>query len=374
MADQSIDQFESETHQIFIHNFKNFIKKEHLTQKQLAMKIGVLDSTISNCNHKLPSLDFLLKLKRCFPDISLDTFLFGEISPESSFEIYPETSFSIESLEKFFGIYYLYYVDTSKKISSKEQDSTDFMLKTGLLYVYHDPLIGNVEKATCLAVFGLKRRDEAEEIREKIAQFQSLSGVLDFVRFSYPYNLYTGTFSLSQTHIFISLKQDHDNKDNSLIVLHRPELKKPQYIGGLGTINSASSGRPSDPVVQLIGLSREKLYLTDEEVKKLLQFSPPNINFNDEAAEILTLVQKLYEKKSTLPDKHTSENDTVVLQKYLPDIIESRLGLLLTKNIESNVLCYGKVHNTMDNAWYHALNNSAEKRKKEDTEYEENIW
>lgn len=352
---------ESEAQKCFAKNLKKLLKQSNLTQKQLSQKMGVLESTVSNCNKKLPTCDFLLKLKSVFPDVAIDDLLMGEISDLPNNHLLKEIN---GELHKYLGVYYVYYLDTSKKNPFKENTDSEMeaILKKGILYIYESPTGLMSSKTSCLALFGIKKREVAQDIKRAIQSFSSPNEVIDYLRKNYPHNLYQGTFNLSQTHMFIVLEQDRDNKDTALIIFHHIEINNAEYIGGLGTINSASAGRPSDPVVQLIGISRENILLSDEQIQFHLRFQSPSIELGDDSSEILELAEKLYEKSEMVSDS-TSCND-VFLEKYIPTILCSNLERMLKKNIENNFLWYGKVSSAADDYWYHQLKISRENYSK----------
>lgn len=352
---------EDEAQICFAKNLKKLLKQNNITQKQLAQKMGVLESTVSNCNKKLPTCDFLLKLKSVFPDISIDDMLMREIPDVSNNKLSDGMN---GELQKYLGVYYIYYLDTSKKRPFRGNDfsETEAILKTGILYVYKSPAGFISSKTSCLALFGIKKREVARDIKRRIESYSSPKDVIDYLREHYPHNLYQGTFNLSQTHMFIILEQDRDNKDTALIIFHHIEINNAEYIGGLGTINSASAGRPSDPVVQLIGMSRENILLSDEQIQFHLRFQSPYIELGDDSDEILELAKKLYEKSEMVSDP-ISSND-VLLEKYIPTILCSKLERMLNKNIENNLLWYGKVSSVADDYWYHQLKISREKYSK----------
>ena len=354
------DTFINDIQQTFSQNFKQLLKKEKLTQKQLAEKMGVLESTVSNCNRKLPTCEFLLKLKAIFPDISLDELLMGEISSVKTPVVNHSNDtdnhfFKNNDYEKFIGAYYFYYLNTS----SKNDASYSSKLSVGVIYIYKDPafIYPSQEGLTCLALFGLKNRKDAEDIKTTVETLPA-NNVLEYFKSNYFYNLYIGSLEISQSHIFIYLKQEHNNKDRALIILHYTESNSPQYIGGLGTVNSASSGRPSDPVVQLIGLSREKVYLTDEEMQKYLRFPKTASDSQHNYKELLDIIKNLYDKKNALPASEKVTDESVFFQKYIPNLIESQLNKLLDEHLEKNLLLYGKASNSADDDWYHVIRTS----------------
>lgn len=364
---QVIDPFVSETQMLFSQNFKKLLSRENLTQKELAAKMNVLESTISNCNKKLPTCEFLLKLKKIFPELSFDQLLFGDIDEVSDL-LNSKNKILAERLPKFTGVYYVYYLDTSKKKLLKEGTVIGTMLRTGLIFIFNQ-IVPNINKALCLAVFGLKQRDEAETIRKATESMHSAETITNYLRENWKRNFYKGTFDLSQSHIYIQFDQDQNNKDTALIIMHHTEFNKEHYIGGLGTINSTSSGRPSDPVVQIVGISRYKLNLTDQEIFKKMLFFKASISFDFEVDEILRLAKRLYDKKASVQnldpdsgDLDPASGDFEVFKKYIPDIIKSNMEQLLTNNIERNTLWFGKISGDRDQEWYEILKQQTNKR------------
>lgn len=334
----------------FSQNLKNLLTREKMTQKELANKLNIVESTISGyMNGKLPNCEFLLKLKSLFPDISLDDLLTGKISstPTTISNSYKSSPHS--NLTKFEGLYYTYYLDTSKKMKSYELPPTDGFLKTGLIYVYKDDLHTNNYETPCVAILGIKNRTYIQSIRRHIEEYASasISDTIKYLENNHKTNLYYGTLKMTQTHIFISL--EHGNKDMALLVFHYVESNKAKYYGGLGTINSASTGRPSDPVIQFIGISRNKLVLSDEEIQSHLLLHNPQIQLGEDTDEIIQLAEQLYQK-----------NTDETMTKYIPTIIKSNLKYIIAKNIQDNNLLYSKITSDADDHWYHILKNCSE--------------
>lgn len=63
-----------------VDRIKKLIEKQKLTATQFAEEIGVQRSAVSHLlsGRNKPSLDFMLKIKNKFPDISLDWLLLGQ--------------------------------------------------------------------------------------------------------------------------------------------------------------------------------------------------------------------------------------------------------------------------------------------------------
>lgn len=351
--------FHEQVQNNFSKNLKNLLVREGITQKVLGLKLNVAESTISTYlkGGKLPTCDFLLRLKQKYPDISIDDLLTGNIphsfqpvgeTPDS--QVFPETE-----LDQYYGAYYSYYLDTAKKDQNHfgEITSSESILKKGILYLYRNSSPENNAEIPCLAVFGVKN-SQAAKIMAFINGPASPAQVESFLKKCYSYNLYKGIARFAPSHVFITLSQDVGKKDVASIVLFRKRPSKPLYVGGLGTINSASTGRSSDPVVQLIGFSRSEIRLSDEEIKEKLRFAWPSvgISMETEAKEILSLTERLHQNSASQEKQDQQDNS---MNKYIPVIIQSNLRCLLDKCISNNLLYYARVSDDADDKWYHLI-------------------
>lgn len=249
---------------IFSSNLKKLMADKGMNQKQFAEIMGVSESTLSGYmkSQKQPSFSFLSSLKDHFPDILLDDILFNnnlELHNELM-ECEPDRISDAEYL-KYKGSYTLYYIDTSKKpnsklISESVHDAID--LKLGVLYVSTASVSKNNSAVKCAAIFGLKTNEEMQSIKNEIDLLNDDMEIFDQLRSKRPHGLYLGKFHMSQMHIFITLNKVIDAKDQALIILHHASINKDFYSGGIGTINSVSTGRSSEPIVQLIALSKKE--------------------------------------------------------------------------------------------------------------------
>jgi transcriptional regulator with XRE-family HTH domain len=63
-----------------VERIKKLLQKQNLTPSQFAAEVGVQRSAVSHLlsGRNKPSLDFMLKVKRHFPEIRLDWLLLGE--------------------------------------------------------------------------------------------------------------------------------------------------------------------------------------------------------------------------------------------------------------------------------------------------------
>lgn len=351
--------FEVDVLDRFSKNLKWLIENANMNQKSFSEITQISESTLSGYlrGKKQPSISFLIKIKEQFPDISLDQILFESISNVSSDEMLDYTPHQITDLIKYYGVFYLYYLDTSKKNLTRQQESpgyTSVDLRLGLLYVCKDNTDKTSSRAKCMAVFGIKRRDEAKEIKRTIESLNKYDLVWKYFKEKMPHALYSGDINISQQHIFISLNKNQDSKDSALIALHHPHINGDLYLGGLGTINSTSTGRSSDPIVQLIALSRNFVYLSNEQIKSKLRFAIPDVCVKDamESAEILRLTESIYKDDLSIDDlsayrMFTSQNIKVLVNSYLESLIVNHL--------ENNQLWFGRVSNNDDDDWYHLL-------------------
>lgn len=361
-----------QTKAVFSRNLKNLLLRKGISQKVLGIELNVAASTISSYinGSKLPTCDFLVRLKMLYPEISIDDLLTGDILPASG----PEPSFSESvaeaDLHKYLGAYYSYYLDTNKKVHNPlgEINTMESVIKKGILYIYENAFSANDSEILCLAAFGTKNTS-AKKIKSAVENLQAPAKVESYLQKHYSHHLYKGTVKFSQSHIFLTLNQIIDQKDMVFIILHRVRSTKAEYLGGLGTINSVSTGRTPNPVVQLIGFSRHDIRLSDEEIKAQLRFSSPSIsmNMNAETDDILKLAEKLYGQ-----DLQTEEQDKDSFRKYIPDIIRSNIKLLVDKSIEESILWYGKVTQNADDEWFHILKHSSHQETDEEDDSTEN--
>lgn len=346
----------------FAANLKHLLNNSKLNQKQFAKLADISESTLSGYlrGNKQPNIAFLVKLKEQFPDISIDQLLFEPINDYTSDDTLTVSSQPLSDLDKYYGTYYLYYLDTSKKNISRQQNNPSYSsieLRLGILYICKDNTDTTSSKARCLAVFGIRNRAMAKDIKIKIESLDKFNSVSRYLKEEMPHALYSGKLSMSQQHFFVSLNKQLDNKDFALIVLHHTESNKDSYFGGLGTINSASTGRASDPIVQRIALSRHYAYISDEQIKAQLRFSVPKVSTENgsEASQILHLAELMFKQDPT----STEQNPYGIFSSQnIKTLLNSCLESLIANNLENNQLWFGRVSTNDDDAWYHLLMDS----------------
>lgn len=360
MSSNTNNQISASGQLYFADNLRYLLDNSKLNQKQFSSRMDVSESTLSGYlrKSKQPNISFLIKLKEQFPDISIDQILFDPLNNIDPEEV-PDTIPSSD-LEKYYGTYYLYYLDTNKKNITRQQDNPSYSsldLRFGILFICKDNTDTTSSKAKCLALFGLKNRSIADEMKAAIDKLEKFDLVYRYLKEQKPHWLYYGKLSMSQAHFFISLDKYLDSKDSALIVLHHTASNKDNYCGGLGTINSASTGRGSDPIVQRIALSRDYAYISDEQIKSYLSFSRPivSVEGDRDANQILQLAKLMYSQDPSSSDQSPYNLFT---QKNIRILLNSCLESLITNHLENNLLWFGRVSINDDDNWYHLLTNS----------------
>ena len=344
-------------------NLKKLMTEKDMNQKQFAQKMEISEPTLSGYMKALkpPSLSFLASLKKHFPDILLDDILFSDLElPKEPTESLPDSVSNAEYL-KYKGTYFLYYLDTSKKPNSKlasESVHEAIDLKLGILYVSSKSVSKSTSATRCIAVFGIRMLEEVQKLKADIDLLDDYTRILDYLRDTRPHGLYLGQLYMSQMHIFITLDKAIDGKDHALVILHHASINKDYYSGGIGTINSVSTGRTSEPIVQLIALSKKRAYLSDEQIKSKLRFSTPDIHVKGcpESVEILKLAKSIY-CRSDAPLNNTTPYDQFSEQN-IEILLTSYMEYLISKNLENHQLWCGRVSTEDDDDWYHLLKES----------------
>lgn len=341
----------------FQNNLKYFLRAKNFTQKEFSLLSGVTESTLSGYirGDKLPNIGFLSNLKPHLSDISIDDFLFTPLKEEDFLsDSSTVKDLSPVDLYKYYGDYYLYYLDTTKRMARQNPTLSAAALKYGILYIYKS--YQSDTSAHCIAVFGIKKRTEAHHIKELIkSETLNPHSMIDKLKQHGVHNIYQGKLDLTSHHVFITLKQQTDKQDEAHIVLHHQDINNDFYCGGLGTASSASTGRLSDPIVQFIALSREQVYLSPIDIQSFLRFSNPIIDVNQfsETKKILELASLLNEEsKENNYSSFSSEQKQILFIAYLNELVK--------KILESNHLWYGRVSLEDDDAWYHTVKNATE--------------
>lgn len=329
-------------------NIKRLISQKKTTQKELANKLGVSEASMTDyCNGKrTPGVDFFVALKNLY-NISIDDFLTKRINPSTNSFPSIEVTYDqniMTTYQKYSGFYFVYYFDTSKYKGRDTQPPKDSVLY-GVLFIYENPSSLEVPEFSCAAVLGIHDRDNASLIKKTLEGFRDPSKVIDYIENKYQNTAYYGDFELSQEHAFISMS--HTNTDKALLILHRVDNNKPNYTGGIGTINSVSKGRERAPVIQFIGVSRYPLSMSIEEIHHSLLLNYPNFKAESETEEMIQNFKTLY------VDSEETKQGFSEYQKSI--VVRSTLERYIKKSLERNMFRYGKISNRDDDEWYHAI-------------------
>ncbi|MBR4341923.1 MAG: helix-turn-helix transcriptional regulator [Lachnospiraceae bacterium] len=329
-------------------NLKRLISKNGITQKDLADKLGVAPASMTDyCKgRRIPNVEFFVSLKNLY-DISIDDFLTKSINPSSRSLPAKESSFVtnvMTTYHKYCGIYFVYYFDTGKykgRDTQPPKDSVHF----GVLFIYENPSSLDVPEFSCAAVLGIKEREDVTILKKTLEDLSDPSRIIDYIGNKYPNTAYFGDFELSNEHAFVTMS--HASTDKALLIFHRVDNNKPNYTGGIGTINSVSKGRERAPVVQFIGISRYPLSMSIEEIHHSLLLNYPNFQAESETEDMISNFKALY------LDSEVAKQGFSEYQKSI--IVRSTLERYIKKSLERNMFRYGKVSERDDDEWYHAI-------------------
>ena len=362
---QSEDQFNrSNIGDKIKNNIKYLIGNQ--TQKEFAEMIGIQQSTLTGYlkGPKITGiLDFLIELKKRFPEYTIDQILFNDLSHITISDESSQIILTNSDINKFYGTYYIYYLDTSKKsllFANKHTEisapSSSPELKYGVISISADEIDQSYSKAKCIAVLGLSEETDAIELYEKFNLLENYMQIYKLIQNTSSNKLYTGKLNISHDNIFIQLDRYTASRDSLMIILHHADISN-LYFGGLGTINSVSGGNYSDPIVQLIALSRNPAsYLGTEQIKTTLRFSVLQQDKNSlpEEEKLVDFIRNTYGQNNSLPYSDplhlTEENIEIIIKSYLKSLIEDVL--------RRNILCFGRVTREDDDIWYHLLKDS----------------
>ena len=338
-------------------NLKKLIAQNDITQKELAEMIGVAPASMTDyCKgRRLPSLDFFVALKKHF-DINLDEFLTKSIS-SSAVALPPRSTVfdkqMMETYHKYCATYLMYYFDTSKSKGRDLQLPRD-SLHYGVLFIYENPTSLEAPQFGCAAILGIKDRGEVTRLKADLDKMGVPEKVIEHIGSKYESMAYYGDFSLTQYHAFVSMS--HANTDKALLIFHRVDNNKSEYIGGIGTINSVSKGREHMPVVQYLGISRYPLALSVEEIHHNLLLDYPDFEADPEMVdEMIKNFKALYADPNSAIGEGFSEYQKAIM-------VRSTLERFVKKSLERNVFRYAKISGTTDDdQWYHAIKDTSEK-------------
>lgn len=339
-------------------NLVQLISQNNMTQKDFAAKMGIAASTVSDyCKGaRIPNVEFFITLKKYY-DISIDDFLTKSINPAAT-AFTAKKNFMDQGLltayHKYCGMYYVYYFDTSKYKGKNNQLPKD-AIQYGILYIYQNPSSLDIPEFSCAAILGIKDRNKSILIRKTLESQGKPSDIIDYIERNYSQTSYFGDFELSTDHAFLSIS--HENTDKALIILYRIDNNKPNYSGGIGTINSVCKGRERMPVIQFLGLSRYRLHMSVEEIQHCLLLNYPTFHAESETNEMIRTFKTLYIEDSESYKAFTDYQKSI--------FVRSSLERYIKKNLERNMFRYAKISPTDDDSWYHAIKADASAKDKE---------
>ena len=359
--EEEFQQYRNKVQNQFRTNFEFFLKENSISQKQLAVDLNIIESTISANKNKM-NLDFLLRLKLKYPDISLDNLLFSAITsapaitpsaaePAEPFEMQEDHS----DLTSYEGTYYFYYANPN---------SDQAALKWGLLYV-KGVADQNPHAINCLAAFSDSSLSNLTKSKESLDTVDSLDDARSCLRKHHKNTMYEGNFSLTGNHIYIYLRK-MNGRDHVFMIFHRTELSGAQYLGGLGTANSVttSSYQNNNPVIQRIGLSREEILSAPEELLSHLRFQDMAIDFTGESDRLYHIIKKLFSKMESDPDGSNKINDSLDPGIVIPGIIRSNFEKISKDVLENNYLYNNQITADHDSEWYRIIRDSRNRKEK----------
>lgn len=331
-------------------NLAKLLEQHATTQKRLSELTDTAPATINSyINGKsLPNAEFLVALKNLY-DISVDDFLTKSINPE---DFLPASKVASNSeadkqhliAQKYLGTYFIYYFDTSH-YKGRDFNTAEESLKYGILHIYEDSSPVGRKTYSCIAVFCLDTIKQAENIKKKIESLEDCQKIIEYIATNYPVGMYHGSFDLGDKFVYLSM--DHGERDKALAIFYKVDSNKKLFRGGLGTINSISKGRSPMPTLQFLGISRDKILLSAEEIQHALLLHHPTFKVRNEADELIALIKKLF-----IDDK-SSDIGLTDLQKSVT--VRANMERYITTSMKNNQFRYQKASDRDDDEWYHLL-------------------
>ena len=110
------------------------------------------------------------------------------------------------------------------------------------------------------------------------------------------------------------------------------------------------------PTIQFIGISRDWLTLSAEEIHQVLLLHYPTFRAEGEAQEMIDLFNRLYMSPENSNGRELIELSD--LQKAIT--IKANLERYIKNSLKKNMFRYGKISNRDDDEWYHLLKDFTE--------------
>ena len=329
-------------------NLRILIRELGITQRSLAEQVGVAAATMNDyCSGKrAPQAPFFVELRKLY-GIDINEFLTSTIHiPSSARELAADSL--TESLRrvygKYCGIYYVYYLDTSR-FKGRDTLSPAMSLLHGILYIYEEPSSVGGLRYSCAGVLGIQKQEEADRLMQEFQASEVPVAVLEKIESSYSQMAYYGEFEIGQEHAFLNLR--HPGTDRALAILHRVDSNKDKYLGGIASINSISKGRERMPVLQFLGISRYRLCISPEDIQHALLLSYPIVDVQEEVEEVLRIHRVLFIENEDARTTFTPDQKKAVIRSTVERAVRA--------NLIRNAFRYAKISEEDDDAWYHLI-------------------
>lgn len=331
-------------------NLMYIIKNKYPSQKAFAERMEIAQATLVKIlkSGQIPGIyPFFYNLEK-ETRYTMSEILSTDITVEDETKF--STDVSREQADKLCGLYCFYYYDTAA-FKGRDNKEAKEALNSGLLLIYKNR---DSKEYVCMAQFGLK----VKEMRERFLTLgggknntvTSLDTIGAKMKSYSSVHLYQGIVKISSGHVYLTL--DYGDKDRAFVVLHRPDGTGRYYIGGLGAMVSTSKGRTSFPCMQMLGVSRFNMDISEEEIARKLLLGYPSIKPGDKCEPLLKLIKQLYQKR--IEYKNISENfETELSDVYRESLIQGEVTRLINSIVESNVFRTIKISYIDDDEWYH---------------------
>ena len=331
-------------------NLMYIIKNKYQSQKDFAEKMEIAPATLVKIlkSGQIPGIyPFFYNLEK-ETQYTLSEILSTDItvSDENIFA----ADVSREQADKLCGLYCFYYYDTAA-FKGRDNKEAKEALNSGLLLIYRNR---DSKEYVCIAQFGMKVKEMREKFLNcgggKVSIATSLGNIVAKMKSYSSVHLYQGTVKITSGHVYLTL--DYGDKDHAFVVLHRPDGTGKYYIGGLGAMVSTSKGITSFPCMQMLGVSRFNMDISEEEIARKLLLGYPSIKPGDKCEPLLKLIKQLYQKHSEY--ENVSKNfETELSDVYRESLIQGEVTRLINSIVESNVFRTIKISYIDDDEWYH---------------------
>ena len=332
-------------------NLRILIRELGITQRLLAEQVGVAAATMNDyCSGKrAPQATFFVELRKLY-GIDINEFLTSTIHiPSTARELAADSL--TESLRtvygKYCGVYYVYYLDTSR-FKGRDTLSPAMSLLHGILYIYEEPSSVGGLRYSCAGVLGIRRQEEADSLMQEFQASGTPVSIREKIENSYSQMAYYGDFEIEQEHAFLNLR--HAGTDRALVILHRVDSNKDKYLGGIASINSISKGRERMPVLQFLGISRYRLCISPEDIQHALLLSYPIVDVREEVEEVLRIHRVLFIENEDARTAFTPDQKKAVIRSTVERAVRG--------NLIRNAFRYAKISEEDDDAWYHLIKSS----------------